>query len=223
MRGDGPGCDACGMPTTSTLGLFAVTALALLVVPGPAVLYIVTRSIDQGRRAGLASVLGIHTGSIVHVAAATAGLSAVLVTSASAFTAVKLIGAAYLVVIGLRRLFGRADDEDRKPTRASLRRIYGEGVIVNVLNPKTALFFFAFLPQFVDPNRGSVAGQTALLGVCFIALGMVSDSTYALAAGTLGATLRDRPAFARRRQRWSGGIYVGLGLTAAVATGPHQG
>jgi threonine/homoserine/homoserine lactone efflux protein len=203
--------------------LFSVSALALLVTPGPSVLYIVTRSIDQGRRAGLASVLGIHTGSIVHVAAATLGLSAMLVTSAAAFTAVKLAGAAYLIAIGLRRLFGTVDEQAGSLVPASLRRVYGQGVVVNVLNPKTALFFLAFLPQFIDPDRGPVALQTALLGVLFIAIGMVSDTAYACAAGTFGARLRDHPHFARRRQRLSGGIYVGLGLTAAVAGGrrPH--
>jgi threonine/homoserine/homoserine lactone efflux protein len=210
------------MPTLPTVGLFSAAALALLIVPGPSVLYIVTRTIDQGRRAGFASVLGIHTGSIVHVAAATAGLSAVLVTSAAAFTVLKLVGAAYLITIGLRRLLGPVEDDRAVIAPASLRRVYGQGVVVNVLNPKTALFFFAFLPQFVDPDRGSVALQTALLGVWFIALGMLSDSAYSLVAGTLSTTLRSRPGFARRRQRVSGGIYVGLGLTAAVATAPTR-
>ena len=210
------------MPTPSTLGLFSVAALALLVTPGPSVLYIVTRSIDQGRRAGLASVLGIHTGSIVHVAAATLGLSALLMTSTAAFTVVKLAGAAYLIAIGLRRLFGKVDSSDDRRAPASMRKIYGQGVVVNVLNPKTALFFFAFLPQFIDPDRGPIALQTALLSVLFIAIGMLSDSTYAFAAGTLGARLRGDPRFARRRQRVSGGIYVGLGLTAALAGTPRR-
>ena len=210
------------MPAPSTLGLFTVAALVLLITPGPSVLYIVTRSMDQGRRAGLASVLGIHTGSIVHVAAATLGLSALLVTSAGAFTAVKLAGAAYLIAIGLRRLFGKVDEEVGRLAPVSLRKIYGQGVVVNVLNPKTAIFFFAFLPQFIDPDRGPVALQTALLGLLFIAVGMVSDATYALAAGTLGARLRAHPRFAHRRQRLSGGIYVGLGVTAAFAGAPRR-
>ena len=210
------------MPTLSTVLLFATAAVALLLVPGPAVLYIVTRSIDQGRRAGLVSVLGIHVGSMVHVAAATLGISAVLVTSATAFTAVKLAGAAYLIGIGLRRLFGPIEDDDPELVPSSLRRTFAQGVVVNVLNPKTALFFFAFLPQFIDPSRGSAAGQTALLGVCFIAIGSVTDSCYALLAGALGGRLRANPTFVRRRQRISGGIYVGLGLTAALATGPRR-
>jgi threonine/homoserine/homoserine lactone efflux protein len=210
------------VPPPSTLGLFTVAALALLVTPGPSVLYIVTRSMDQGRRAGLASVLGIHTGSIVHVAAAALGLSALLVTSAATFTVVKLGGAAYLIAIGLRRLFGAVDEDAGRPAPSSLRKIYGQGVIVNVLNPKTAIFFFAFLPQFIDPDRGPIALQTALLGVVFIAIGMLSDTTYAVAAGALGARLRDHPRFARRRQRLSGGIYVGLGLSAALVGTPRR-
>jgi len=137
-----------------TLFVFALAALAILAVPGPAVLYIVTRSIHQGRGAGLASVLGIHVGTLVHLAAATVGLSAILVSSATAFTVVKLLGAVYLIVIGIRTLLGKADPGDTDPQRPPRRkrRDFAEGVVVNVLNPKTALFFLAFLPQFVDPD-----------------------------------------------------------------------
>ena len=126
-------------------------------MPGPAVLYIVTRSIDQGRGAGLASVLGIHVGTLVHLAFATLGLSAILVSSATAFTVVKLLGALYLIVIGIRTLLGRADEADTDPQRPPRRRRrdFAEGVVVNVLNPKTALFFLAFLPQFVEPDTGA--------------------------------------------------------------------
>jgi threonine/homoserine/homoserine lactone efflux protein len=206
------------MPSPSTLALFAVAALALLVVPGPAVLYIVTRSIDQGRRAGMASVAGIHTGSIVHVAAAAVGLSAVLAASATAFTVVKLAGAAYLIAIGVRKLLTKPDGADAhalEPRIVGLRRAYAQGVVVNVLNPKTALFFLAFLPQFVDPDRGSVTAQTVVLGFTFIALGIVSDGTYALVAGSLGQRLRRSARFARLRDRTSGVVYIALGLAAA--------
>lgn len=215
------------MPAPSTFALFAAAALALLVVPGPAVLYIVTRSIDQGRRAGLASVAGIHTGSVVHVAAAAVGVSAVLATSAAAFTAVKLAGAAYLIVVGVQKLRRTRRDtagapvEPPRPVR--LRRAYGQGVVVNVLNPKTALFFLAFLPQFVDPKRGSVTGQVVVLGLTFIALGLMSDGTYALAAGALGERLRRSARFARARDRFSGVVYIGLGVTAALTSRPHGG
>ncbi len=166
----------------------------------------------------MVSVLGIHTGSIVHVAGAALGISAVLATSAHVFTAVKLAGAAYLVFLGLRRLLWRSKDESPSADqpRSSLRRAYWQGVIVNVLNPKTALFFLAFLPQFVDPSRGPVAVQALMLGCCFIALGLCSDATYALVAGTLGNRLRSSDRFRRGRDKLSGITYIGLGVAAAV-------
>src|SRR5512132_4573848 len=143
------------MPTTATLELFALAALGLLIVPGPAVTYIVTRSIDQGRSAGLVSVLGIHTGSIVHVAAAALGLSAILASSALSYGIVKYVGAAYLIWLGIRALRDRGEERPSVNGKEhSLARIYAQGVVVNVLNPKTALFFLAFLPQFVDVSRG---------------------------------------------------------------------
>jgi threonine/homoserine/homoserine lactone efflux protein len=211
------------MPDPSTFAVFALAALGLLVIPGPSVTYIVTRSIHQGRVAGLVSVLGIHTGSVVHVVAAALGLSAVLVSSSVAFQVVKLAGAAYLIVLGVRTLLRREDGDEgdaRVPHRLS--RVYAQGVIVNVLNPKTALFFLAFLPQFVDAERGSVAIQMVVLGLVFIGLGLVSDSAYAFLAARLGGWLRSRPRFARRRRQFTGGMYIALGATAALS-GHRQG
>jgi threonine/homoserine/homoserine lactone efflux protein len=207
------------MPEPHTLLVFSAAALALLVVPGPAVLYIVTRSVDQGRTAGLVSVLGIHLGSVVHVAAAAAGLSALLLSSAVAFSVVKYAGAAYLVFLGIRTLVRREDepDPDADPPRASLRRIFWQGTVVNVLNPKTALFFLAFLPQFVDVGRGPVWVQMVALGVTFILLGMLSDATYALVAARAGRWLRTSPRFRRTQRYVSGGIYVSLGAAAALS------
>ena len=171
------------MPDLTTLALFTAAAMALIVVPGPAVLYIVAQSVDGGRRAGLVSALGIATGGLVHVVAAAVGLSSLVLSSATAFTVVKYAGAAYLVVLGIRRLLER--DEARVEVRSGgLRRIYGQGVVVNVLNPKTALFFFAFLPQFVDVGAGHVTVQLAVFGLLFVALALVSDSVWALVAGT---------------------------------------
>ena len=205
------------MPDASTLALFSLAALALIVVPGPAVLYIVARSVDQGRRAGVVSALGIAVGGLVHVVAATVGLSALVVSSARAFEIVKYAGAAYLVLLGLRRLLTREEPAGDGRDRAPLRRIFGQGVVVNVLNPKTALFFLAFLPQFVDPDAGSVALQTATLGAIFVVLALASDSLYGLAAGTLGGALRRSTGFLRV-QRWvSGSVFVGLGLATAVS------
>jgi threonine/homoserine/homoserine lactone efflux protein len=195
-----------------------VAALALLVVPGPAVLYVVTRSIHQGRRAGLASVLGIHVGTLVHIAAATLGLSALVLSSAVAFTAVKVAGAIYLIGLGLWTLFSRKAELDiALGGERNLRRAFAQGVVVNVLNPKTALFFLAFLPQFVDPNASHPAVQIAFLGFLFAILGMFTDSMWALAAGTAGGVLRRSARFARVQKYVSGSVYIGLGLATALA------
>ena len=205
------------------LAFFVVAALALLLVPGPAVLYVVTRSIHQGRRAGLVSVLGIHLGTLVHVAAATAGLSALVVSSATAFTVVKLAGAAYLIGLGLWTLVScKAEAEVALGGERRLRRVFAQGVVVNVLNPKTALFFLAFLPQFVDPNRGHAALQIAILGWTFAVLGMVTDSIWAIAAGTAGDVLRRSRGFAHTQRYVSGSVFVGLGVVTALAGAHHS-
>lgn len=205
-----------------TLAAFSLAALAILAVPGPAVLYIVTRSVDQGRSAGLASVLGIHVGTLFHLAFATLGLSAIIVSSATAFTVVKLVGALYLVVIGIRTLLGRAAEDATDPQRPPRRRRrdFAEGVVVNVFNPKTALFFLAFLPQFVDPGKGQPSLQILVLGLTFMALGLVTDSAWALAAGSAGEALRRSRTWAQVQRYVSGSIFVGLGLATAL-TGSH--
>jgi threonine/homoserine/homoserine lactone efflux protein len=206
------------IPDPERLALFVVAALALLVVPGPAVLYVVARSIHQGRRAGLASVLGIHVGTLVHIAAATLGLSALVVSSAVAFTVVKITGAAYLVGLGLWTLFSRrAEPEVALGGERNLRRAFAQGIVVNVLNPKTALFFLAFLPQFVDSNAAHPALQIAFLGLLFALLGMVTDSLWALAAGTAGGVLRRSRRFLRTQRYVTGTVYLGLGVATAFA------
>jgi threonine/homoserine/homoserine lactone efflux protein len=200
-------------PDSTSVALFCLAALALLAIPGPAVLYVVVQSAEQGRRVGLASVAGIHVGTLVHVAAAAAGLSALIVASAVAFSTVKYAGAAYLIYLGVRKLLERSSVEEMEQARESLRRAFGRGAVVNVLNPKTALFFLAFLPQFVDADRGGVWSQALVLGFVFVGLGLVSDSLYALAAGTVGGLLRRR----RRELRFgSGVVYIGLGTAAAL-------
>jgi threonine/homoserine/homoserine lactone efflux protein len=206
------------MPAAGTLGVFALAALALIVVPGPAVLYIVAQSIDGGRLAGIVSALGVALGGLVHVAAAAVGLSALLVSSATAFTAVKLAGAAYLIGLGLHTLLRRREAPDAAlPRERRLRRIFAQGVVVNVLNPKTALFFLAFLPQFVDPDRGSVAVQLLVLGLVFVVLAVVSDSLWALGAGTASERLRDSRRFLALQRYVSGTVFVGLGALTAAA------
>jgi threonine/homoserine/homoserine lactone efflux protein len=206
------------IPDTTNLALFAVAALALLLVPGPAVLYVVARSIHQGRRAGLASVLGLHVGTLVHIAAATVGLSALVVSSAVAFTVVKIAGAAYLIGLGLWTLFSRRAERDvALGGEPNLRRAFAQGIVVNVLNPKTALFFLAFLPQFVDANAPHPAAQIAALGLLFVLLGLVTDSLYALAAGTAGGLLRRSRRFARGQRYVTGTVYIGLGVATAFS------
>jgi threonine/homoserine/homoserine lactone efflux protein len=202
--------------------LFCGAALALLLVPGPAVLYIVTRSIHQGRRAGLVSVLGIHLGTLVHITAATVGLSALLLSSATAFSIVKYAGAVYLIGLGIWTIFSHTTDtEVALGGERTLRRVFAQGVVVNVLNPKTALFFLAFLPQFVDPARGDATIQIALLGLTFAGLGMITDSMWALAAGTAGEVLRRSRRFTQVQRYVSGTVFIGLGVVTALA-GSHR-
>jgi threonine/homoserine/homoserine lactone efflux protein len=201
------------------LPLFLLASLALLLTPGPAVMYIIARSIDQGRPAGLVSVLSIEVGNFFHVLAATFGLSALLMSSALAFSVVKYLGAAYLIYLGLRKLFSReqAQAAETAPApRQSYRQIFSQGVLVAVLNPKTALFFLAFLPQFVDRAAGAVPLQMLTLGCIFVLMAIVSDGMYALLAGSLGHWLKTT-ALWRAEHYVSGGIYVLLGLAAALS------
>jgi threonine/homoserine/homoserine lactone efflux protein len=211
------------MPDPSRLALFMGAAFVLAVVPGPAVLYIVTQSIARGRRAGMASTAGIFTGTLVHVAAAAVGLSALLASSALAFDFVKYAGAAYLIVLGLRRIAGRERPTSAAADGRPLRGLFRQGIVVNVLNPKTALFFLAFLPQFVDPSRGAAWHQIALLGLLFAMLGLLSDSGWALAAGTLGERLRRSTRFPAVQRYASGTVFLGLGAVAAFSTPVRRG
>ena len=201
-----------------TLLVFALAALGLLIVPGPAVLYIVTRSVAQGRRAGLASVLGIELASLCHSAAAALGLSAILMASALAFNVVKYIGAAYLVYLGIRSFLSKTDagtGESSSPRTFS--QLFGKGFLVNLLNPKTALFFYAFLPQFVDPSRGSPVHQILFLGALFVLLATCTDSTYALIGSSVGRLIMRRARFQKARRYVTGGISIALGVAAAAS------
>jgi threonine/homoserine/homoserine lactone efflux protein len=207
------------MPSLSTYAVFLATAMALLLVPGPAVLYVVTRSIEMGRAGGVASVAGITTGTFVHVGLATAGLSSLILASKAAFDAVKYVGAAYLVFLGVRRLFTKAENriEGNGPPRTR-RRAYTQGIVVNLTNPKTIVFIFAFVPQFVDPNARHVWVQVLVLGLSFACLGFVSDSAYALAAGAVAERLRGSRRIARFERWFGGSMLIGLGVAAAAWT-----
>lgn len=212
------------IPGASSIGVFVVAATLLLLTPGPAVLYIVARSLEQGRIAGLTSVFGITTGTLVHVLASTLGLSALLASSALAFALVKYAGAGYLIYMGVRRILSRsnAPPSPTKLARRSLSRLYRDGFIVNLLNPKTALFFLAFLPQFVEPARGAVPFQIAFLGLLFTLMGLTSDGLYALAAGTAGRWVKRRDHYLRWERYVTGGVFIGLGVTAALAGGGRK-
>jgi len=182
------------------------------------VLYIVARSVDQGRLAGIVSTLGVALGTLFHVAAAALGVSALLAASAFAFGALKITGAAYLIYLGVRRLRAK----DAGPTRIAvapkrLGRVFHDGVIVNVFNPKTALFFLAFLPQFVSPARGPVAVQMFFLGLIFVAMGILSDGLWAVLAGSLSRCLRRGPRILNWQRYLSGGVFIGLGLVMAFS------
>lgn len=205
------------MPGPALLAGFIIAALVVLVTPGPGVVYVVTRSVAQGVRAGLVSAAGLSAGALVHAIAAAAGLSALLLASATAFEIVRALGACYLIWLGARMLLSRespagADVGDNR----SLSRIFADGVIVSVLNPKIAVFFVAFLPQFVDPTRGPVPQQILFLGLLYCALALLTDGAYAMLAGRARSWLKLRARGHATMRRAAGLVYVGLGVGAAL-------
>jgi threonine/homoserine/homoserine lactone efflux protein len=202
----------------STLLTFALGSLALTLIPGPNVMFIVSQSVGQGRRAGIFSALGVEVGSIVHVTAAVLGLSALLASSATAVSAIKVGGAVYLVYLGIRALLAKhspiSEAGEQLPRQHS--KLFLNGFFINVFNPKVALFFVAFLPQFVDPNRGSVSLQLMVLGMVFCAVGLTTDATYALISGTGGAWLRGQGRFGQYQRFFTAGVYFALAAVAAT-------
>jgi threonine/homoserine/homoserine lactone efflux protein len=202
----------------SKLYLFMGAALILLLVPGPAVLYITARSASQGRLAGLVSVLAIETANFVQAVAAALGLSAIVLSSALAFNVVKYLGAAYLIYLGIRKLLASDNGtEDETVKQERLSRIYWQGFAVNILNPKTALFFFAFLPQFVDPTKGNVIEQNLMLGAVFVGMAIITDSIYALLTSSIAGRLSNNRRFQKGGRYFAGLVYIGLGITTALA------
>ena len=196
------------MPDAGTLALFAISTLALLAVPGPSAIFVVIRSLEYGRRAGLVSMLGVETGTLVHVAVAAAGLSALVASSPAAVSIMRWVGGGYLLWLGASALRRRGAGADAA-AQVSSARLFRQGVLVDVLNPKTALFFLAFLPGFVHAGRGSIALQTAVLGICFVLLAALIEGTYALLAARMSRRFR---AGERRRARASAGTYGLLGV-----------
>ncbi len=197
--------------------MFARRRRYTLLAPGPAVLYITARSASQGRMAGLVSVLAIETANFLQAVAAALGLSAILLSSALAFNAVKYLGAAYLIYLGIRKLLASDNGlEDKAVKQESLSRIYWQGFAVNILNPKTALFFFAFLPQFVDPARGNLITQNLLLGALFVGMAIITDSIYALLTSSIAGKLSGNRRFQKGGRYFAGLVYIGLGITTAL-------
>jgi len=205
------------VPSLSTYAVFLATGIVLLAIPGPAVLYVVTRSIEMGRPGGIASCAGITTATVILIGLAAAGLSSLVLASRVAFDAVKYAGAVYLLFLGARRLARRAVVEAHaEAAPRTRRRAYTQGIVVNLTNPKTIVFIFAFIPQFVDPHASHVWLQVLVLGLSFACLGFISDSIYAFAAGTVAERLRGSATIARF-ERWFGGcVLVGLGVAAAA-------
>ena len=194
------------------LSAFLIASVILAITPGPGVLYIVTRSLTQGRRFGLASVAGVALGNLGNAVGASIGLAAVFAVSALAFTAVKYLGALYLVYLGLQAIrTARPAPTVATPAPASLRRIFRDGFIVALLNPKTAIFFAAFLPQFMNAESPAIV-QSLTLGSVFVAIAAVTDTGYALAAGALAPVLTRARGVRAFGRYLTGGGFIGLGI-----------
>jgi threonine/homoserine/homoserine lactone efflux protein len=206
------------LPSLETTGWFTLAALAVLLFPGPAVMYITALGLREGRTPALGAAVGLGIGNFVQVIAAAVGLSALLLSSALAFTALKYVGAAYLIYLGIQTLRNREIVADEIAVRrTTVMREFRRGIVVNTLNPKVAIFFLAFMPAFVDPERGPVAVQVLLLGTLFAVLGTVTDALYGVTAGEFGVWLRGRRSIQRRIQTASGLTYIALGLLAAIS------
>jgi threonine/homoserine/homoserine lactone efflux protein len=205
------------VPDLNSLISFAVASVALLVIPGPAVIYIVNRSVADGRQIGLAAVVGLELGTFMHVLAATVGLSAILATSENAFNVVKYLGASYLILIGLRTLTRKPEAISTSASSMTQSQAFRQGFIINTLNPKIALFFLSFLPQFIDPNISSNARQSLILGSVFVLCGFVIDGIYALTASSLREVLVKGKALPFIQQYVAGVVFVLLGAAAALA------
>ena len=209
------------MTVDPTLLVFFIAAITLLIIPGPAVFYIIARSTHQGTFAGVVSAFGIVTGGVVHVIASALGLSALVVASPAAFAVVKLCGAAYLFYLGVRVLRSSAYSRVTPPSQLdslSLRRIYWDGLFVNLFNPKTILFFVAFLPQFIDQQKDDMGAQILFLGALLVGMGLITDSIYAYIAGNISHWLRSRASRGVLLERFSGGVYISLSFFAVFGS-----
>lgn len=205
------------MTDLSTLATYMIVVLGLFLIPGPAVLLTIARAVSGGRRIGIATGLGIAAGDLVHTILATIGLSAILMTSAVAFSIVKYAGVAYLVYIGIRAILEKPEPLDMPAVRAiTADRAFRQALLAEVLNPKTALFFLAFLPQFVNPQNGSAVVQLAVLGLIFVAMSAAYTALIAVGAGSLTGFLRRNAALWNWQGKAVDMIYIGLGLRLAM-------
>jgi threonine/homoserine/homoserine lactone efflux protein len=206
------------MIDTTNLFVFIAACLVLLVTPGPAVLYIVSRTLDQGYKVGIASALGLALGSLGHIALIAFGMAALLAASVTAFSVIKYAGAAYLIFLGIRRLIQKplANPNSKCSTSGTAVRAFWQGAVVNLLNPKAILFFLAFIPQFVDVSRGHIRWQLVILGLIFTTLGVLSDSVYVLLAGSLRRWIVGKSWWDNMSRYLTGSIYIGLGVLAAA-------
>jgi threonine/homoserine/homoserine lactone efflux protein len=204
------------VPDIGSIVTFGIASVALLVIPGPAVIYILNRSVSDGREVGLAAVAGLELGNFMHVIAASAGLSAVLATSATAFNAVKWLGAGYLVFVGLRTLITKPAAMSGDSSSVTLKRSFTQGVVVNTLNPKVALFFLSYLPQFIDADKGAAWSQALILGSTFVVLGCITDGMYALTASALRNKLLRGRTLPFVQRYVAGTVFVALGVMAAT-------
>jgi threonine/homoserine/homoserine lactone efflux protein len=208
------------MIDTSSLVLFVLAATLIAVTPGPGIFYVAARTLAGGRNEGLASSVGTGLGGMVHVVAGAIGLSALMMASAEAFTVLKFVGAAYLVWLGIRTIREARNDIAIGPVDpAGVRRAFRDGVVVEAFNPKTAAFFLAFLPQFIDPAQ-AVALQFAVLGLISVTLNTLADFVVVLLAGTVRGQLARRGKLLRRLRQGSGLMICGLGATLALARRP---
>ncbi|HWI72327.1 MAG TPA: LysE family translocator [Baekduia sp.] len=207
------------MPSADTLVAFALVAAAFVAIPGPSNLYVIARGLQSGPGAAVAGAAGCATGALTYVAATAAGLSALIASSQLVFAGLHYAGAAYLCWLGIAALRSPAAEAPRATGNGSLWRSYRQGALVELGNPKVALFFLALFPQFVHRGDGPTALQVVVLGAIFVALGFVSDSMYAMGSGRLSRWLARRPRRRRRQQRATGLLYLGLGGWAAASGG----
>jgi threonine/homoserine/homoserine lactone efflux protein len=205
------------MPSADTLLAFSLVAMAFIAIPGPSNLYVMARGLQSGSAAAIAGAAGCATGALTYVAATAAGLSAVIASSQVVFAGLHYAGAAYLGWLGIAALRSPAAEAPRATGNGSLGRSYRQGTLVELGNPKVALFFLALLPQFVHSTDGPAALQVLILGTIFVAIGLVSDSLYALSSGRLSTWLSRRPGRYRRQRRATGVLYLGLGGWAAAS------